>query len=147
MIYSRLTFPLCYNFLSMVDLADLPPGDPDISGFPTFIQVLGPAVKLTPLFGERYNDWFPYIILIISTIVLFNLHNRILALLRIKDFVKISDQSPHIEEGKQIIDTGKYVWITYTSRNSRLNECNVKPAQWKKKDYSVVETLKMLALL
>lgn len=36
---SRLTFPLCYNFLNMISLADVPVEKLN-SGYPTFIQVI-----------------------------------------------------------------------------------------------------------
>ena len=78
----RLTFPLCYNYLTMAGLAE----GSDLTDLPVFIQYLGPAVKLTPLFGDNYNDWLPYIILIIAVIVTFHLHHRILTFLRIKNY-------------------------------------------------------------
>ena len=58
------------------------------------------------MFGDGYNEWLPYIILIISCIVALNLHNRLLALLRIKTYAVISTRS-EFEEGKAIIEQAR----------------------------------------
>ena len=105
---SRLAFPLCYNYLTMMNLAD---ANDKASIPPSFIVYFGAAVKLTPLFGDGYNDWLPYIILIYSILVLLKLHVRILSLLRITKYSSLSSNNPDVEEGRSILDQGDFFFV------------------------------------
>nr|KAJ3421498.1 LMBR1 domain-containing protein 2 [Polyrhizophydium stewartii] len=111
----KLTFPLCYNFLNMAGLADgKSSGNSttiDYSLSPVFIQYLGPAVNLTPLFGTGYNDWVAHLILIMCTIIVFNLHGRILRFFRLESFFyePIKPNSADLEEGQSIISQARTI--------------------------------------
>ena len=107
----KLTFPICYNFLNMGGLAEGKVGsngETDYSSSPVFIQYLGPAVNLTPLFGTGYNDWVPRLVVAVCFVIAFNLHGRIMKFLRIETFMyeKIGMDSNETEEGRSIIHQG-----------------------------------------
>ena len=91
----RLTFPLCYNFLNMVQ------DDESV-----FVLYQGKAVSLAPLFGEGYNKWLPQIILVVCIITLLNIHIYILRFLTIKQYSyhDIKPGDPLVEEGRSIIE-------------------------------------------
>lgn len=100
---SKLTFPIIYNFLNMCGLADA--GSYDSA--PAFIQYLGPAVNLTPLFGSRYNDWVAHLILITCVLVLFNLHGRIMKLFSSGNyFYEQINGNSDSTEGKELLEQG-----------------------------------------
>ncbi|TPX57579.1 hypothetical protein PhCBS80983_g03752 [Powellomyces hirtus] len=97
----KLTFPLCYNFLNMVQ-----------DEKSVFIQYQGKAVSLTPLLGDGYNKWLPEIVLIFATLTLLNLHGRLLRLMQIKHYSYSEAIGPHIaeiDEGRQIIEQARAV--------------------------------------
>ncbi|KAI8916338.1 LMBR1-like membrane protein-domain-containing protein [Gorgonomyces haynaldii] len=105
----KLTFPIIYNFLNMGGLADAQvynSGARDYSHAPVFIQYLGPAVNLTPLLGDGYNDWMAHLILITCAIILLNLHARILKLFSMGNFFYekfTGSNEQDLEQGKQIL--------------------------------------------
>jgi hypothetical protein len=115
-INSKLTFPLCYNFLNMGGLADgkavslslLETLGTDYSASLVFIQYFGPAVNLTPLFGSGYNDWVPFSILFVCIIFLFNVHGKILGLFTKQKYFydEIVDDTRDAEEGRVILENG-----------------------------------------
>lgn len=79
----------------------------DYSAAPVFIQYFGPAVNLTPLFGAGYNDWVPFLVLIVCVIFILNLHGKLLRLLSVKDYFNEPIQtSEHVEEGRQLLEQG-----------------------------------------
>ncbi|KAJ3156197.1 hypothetical protein HDU86_003960 [Geranomyces michiganensis] len=96
----KLTFPLCYNFLNMVE-----------DEKSVFIQYQGKAVSLTPILGDGYNKWLPEIVLIFAAITLFNLHGRILRLFKVQHFsyydATTGPAAENISEGRQIIDQAR----------------------------------------
>ncbi|KAI8588706.1 LMBR1-like membrane protein-domain-containing protein [Geranomyces variabilis] len=96
----KLTFPLCYNFLNMVE-----------DEKSVFIQYQGKAVSLTPLLGDGYNKWLPEIVLVFAAITLLNLHGRILRLCRIQHFsyydATTGPATANINEGRQIIEQAR----------------------------------------
>ncbi|KAI8929153.1 LMBR1-like membrane protein-domain-containing protein [Entophlyctis helioformis] len=110
----KLTFPLCYNFLNMGGLAEGKATNTtqvDYSSSPVFIQYLGPAVNLTPLFGSGYNDWVAHLILITCVIIILNLHGRILRLFRIDHYFYEPHKSNGVdtEEGQSIIQQSRAI--------------------------------------
>ncbi|KAJ3224307.1 LMBR1 domain-containing protein 2, partial [Clydaea vesicula] len=91
----RLTFPLCYNFLNMLN------DDQDNS---IFAEYIGKSVNMAPLLGTEYNNWMPYLILILSIVTFFNLHGRLLRIFRIKGlFYQPKATDPECVEGREII--------------------------------------------
>ncbi|KAI8812480.1 LMBR1-like membrane protein-domain-containing protein [Cladochytrium replicatum] len=92
----RLTFPLCYNFLNMVN-------DEEDS---VFVKYQGKNVNLAPLLGEGYNRWLPMMIAIIAGVTLVNLHGKIMRLFKIKNYFyeTIASNDADTEEGRTIIE-------------------------------------------
>lgn len=91
----RLTFPLCYNFLNMLQ-------DDENS---TFSEYIGKAVNFAPLLGDGYNKWLPVMVLVIACITLFNLHGRVLRLFGVKGITAQPDpRDPEILEGRRVIE-------------------------------------------
>jgi hypothetical protein len=109
----KLTFPLCYNFLNMGGVADGKKGKDgvDYSASPVFIQYFGPAVNLTPLLGQGYNDWVAFLVLIVCTLFLFNLHAKLLRLCGLTNYfyepVKPTDRN--VDDGRRILEQGLVV--------------------------------------
>ncbi|KAJ3302926.1 LMBR1 domain-containing protein 2 [Kappamyces sp. JEL0829] len=111
----KLTFPLCYNYLNMggVTVAE----DNDYSNFPVFIQFLGPAVNMTPLLGEGYNDWVAFLILIVCLVYGLNLHNRIARLFGASNYFYESFKSGMGDpEGRQILEQARTVEVRRMQR-------------------------------
>ncbi|KAJ3010590.1 hypothetical protein HKX48_007319 [Thoreauomyces humboldtii] len=103
----KLTFPLCYNFMNMVE-----------NETSVFIQYQGKAVNLTPLLGDGYNKWLPEIVLIFAVITLFNLHGRLLRLFKFKYYSyheALGTGLTEIDEGRQIIELAR------TAEERKLN--------------------------
>jgi hypothetical protein len=120
--FCKLTFPLCYNFLNMGGVADgkqIASGV-DYSRSPVFIQYFGPAVNLTPLFGQGYNDWVAFLILIVCIIFLLNIHGRVLRLLGITNYLyeSVKPNDRNAEEGRRIVEQG--TGLFYLARSLEL---------------------------
>lgn len=115
----KLTFPLMYNYLNMGWVTTPAPGQTyESSGFPVFIQYLGPAVNMTPLLGEGYNDWVAFLILIVCSIFAFNLHNRIARIFGSKSYFLESMKDGNGDlEGRQIIETARGAELRRLARN------------------------------
>jgi hypothetical protein len=62
---SRLTAPLCYNFLILVRSTDS-----------AFARVMG-QIQYVPLFGRQFNEIAPIVIVIIGLFTLFSLYDRV----------------------------------------------------------------------
>ncbi|KAJ3272180.1 LMBR1 domain-containing protein 2, partial [Blyttiomyces sp. JEL0837] len=71
----RLTFPLTYNFLNMLN----------DDGNSVFILYQGEFIDLAPLLGEGFNTWVPELVLIFALMTLFNLYGRVLSLCKVKN--------------------------------------------------------------
>ena len=106
----KLTFPVCYNYLNMGQVAGgvQRNNNVDYSKSSVFIQYIGPAVNMTPLFGEGYNDWMPWVLVIVCGVFLFNLHGRFLRFFNSSSYFyePISDEHADSIEGKNIIAVG-----------------------------------------
>jgi hypothetical protein len=73
-----------------------------------FIQFFGQSVDLTPLLGQRYNDWIPLLILIFGVIFLFNIHGRILRLFGLAQLLDITVfNDENLSEGKELISQAR----------------------------------------
>ncbi len=106
----KLTFPLAYNYMNMGGVTV--PEDGNYSRFPLFIQFLGPAVNMTPLLGEGYNDWLPFLILIMCIIYGLNIHNRIARLFGASNYFYESFKDGKGDaEGRQIIEQGLLLYF------------------------------------
>lgn len=122
----KLTFPIIYNFLNMCGIAD-PKQGTDYSSRTTFIQYLGPAVNLTPLFGSKYNDWVPFLIFVISLIVAFNLHGRIARLFSKGSYFYESQAACGNEEGRDLIITSRVFELRRLKQSDEEISTNYKP--------------------
>ena len=82
----------------------------DFSSSPVFIQYFGPAVNLTPLLGQGYNDWVAFLVLIVCTLFILNLHSRLLRLCGLNNYfyepVKVTDRN--VEDGMRILEQGSF---------------------------------------
>jgi hypothetical protein len=93
----------------LADAAGQPDGKIDYSAKPVFIQYLGPAVNLTPLLGTGYNDWLTQLILITCTLILLNLHVKLLGLFNMSNYLYQSlDDQQDSSEGRQILEQGPW---------------------------------------
>ncbi len=69
---------------------------------------MGPAVNMTPLLGEGYNDWVAFLILIVCCIFALHLHDRIARLFGLKSSFLESLQNRNGDpEGRQIIESAR----------------------------------------
>ena len=69
---------------------------------------MGPAVNMTPLLGEGYNDWVAFLILLVCCIFALHLHNRIARLFGLKSSFLESLQNRNGDlEGRQIIESAR----------------------------------------
>ncbi|KAL1921754.1 uncharacterized protein VTP21DRAFT_10396 [Calcarisporiella thermophila] len=65
----RLTAPLCYNYLNMIN---------EKAQQTVFWKFMG-AIDLVPFLGSTLNNWMPLIVLLPATVRLFNIHSKVLS--------------------------------------------------------------------
>lgn len=94
---SRLTFPLCYNFLNLLT-------DQDDT---MFVAIMG-KVDLVPLLGG-FQVYVPLMIGIICLVTFFHFHSRLLAACGVGDFFSGNEDAdgPIVLEGKSYIDQAR----------------------------------------
>ena len=61
---------------------------------------------MTPLLGESYNDWVPFLILIVSAIFFFNFHSKIAKALGMTNTFYETNKGLGDAEGRQILESG-----------------------------------------
>ena len=90
----------------------------DYSKSSVFIQYIGPAVNMTPLFGDGYNDWMPWVIVIVCAIFFFNLHGRFLRFFSSSSYFYEPNHDENIEsiEGQNILKTARTAWTRRQQR-------------------------------
>ena len=121
-LQSKLTFPICYNYLNMGKVAGgIQRNDTiDYSKSSVFIQYIGPAVNMTPLFGDGYNDWVPWILVIVCAVFFFNLHGRFLRFFSSSSYFyePIHDENVESLEGQEILKTARAAWMRRSHRGA-----------------------------
>jgi hypothetical protein len=103
----KLSFPIVYNFLNMAGQAT--GSKEDYDNFPVFIQYFGPAVNMTPLLGEGYNDWVPFLIGIVSAVFFSNAHGKIARFFGVTNTFYETNRGKGDAEGRQILESGIFV--------------------------------------
>jgi hypothetical protein len=95
--HSRLTFPLCYNFLNLLT-------DQDDT---MFVAIMG-KVDLLPLLGG-FQVYVPLSIGVICLFTFFHFHSRLLAACGVGDFFTGDERTegPIVMEGKGYIDQAR----------------------------------------
>ncbi|KAJ3321375.1 LMBR1 domain-containing protein 2 [Boothiomyces sp. JEL0866] len=94
--------------------------DPSSKSYFT-IEYLGPAVNLTPLFGEGYNDWVAFMILFVCIIFALNLHGKLLRLCNINNYFyeNIKENATDVEDGRQILELARTAELRRLQREDR----------------------------
>ena len=119
---SRLTFPLCYNFLHMLKNEKSS----------VFSEYIGESVDLAPLLGKGYNQWLPIVIVLLNITTLFNLHVRLSRVFKFKGVLRIQpkDDDPEVLEGREIISTARGLDERRIARSSdEISSGNAKNAR------------------
>jgi len=92
----RLTFPLCYNFLFLLQHHTT-----------TYFTVMG-EIDFLPLLGLGFNIYMPIVLGIIVVLVLLNVTERLLNWFEIKVFrYDQAFEDDSIQEGREMLDKGK----------------------------------------
>jgi len=110
----KLSFPIIYNYLNMGGLGNVQNGD--YSDSPVFIQYFGPAVNMTPLLGEGYNDWVSFLILIVSVIFASRIHFRIASIFEFSNSFFDQDLNSGNDEGRQLLENARSMEIRRLQR-------------------------------
>eukprot|EP01125_Pyxidicula_operculata_P009229 TRINITY_DN3051_c0_g1_i2.p1 TRINITY_DN3051_c0_g1~~TRINITY_DN3051_c0_g1_i2.p1 ORF type:complete len:592 (+),score=104.90 TRINITY_DN3051_c0_g1_i2:15-1790(+) len=94
---SRLTAPLCLNFLHVIGYASAHSLSP-------FIRIQFPDSVVVQKLQTTVYNYFPLVLVVFGIIHIFNLHNKLLSLCKIKrfDFSENFNDS-QIEEGERIV--------------------------------------------
>ncbi|KAJ3340997.1 hypothetical protein HDU93_005861 [Gonapodya sp. JEL0774] len=104
--FCRLNFPLCYNFLNLLTTADTSNSPATAT---TFVRVIG-KIDLVPLLGNEFNLYFPLVIVVICTVVFFNLHGRLMRMCGGFGELFFDDDEPTediVMEGRQLIEQAR----------------------------------------
>ncbi|KAI9141131.1 LMBR1-like membrane protein-domain-containing protein [Paraphysoderma sedebokerense] len=91
---TRLTFPLCYNFLNLA-----------LENETTFSKIMG-TVNLVPLLGEQFNNWIPITMVVICVMTVGNVYGRILRICGVKNtflYDEEDEDDGDIEDGRALI--------------------------------------------
>jgi hypothetical protein len=71
---TRLITPLCYNYLLLIKVTDT-----------AFNEVMG-VINLVPVIGQQFAIFFPLLIIIFVALNLFNVYDKILAMLGLQAY-------------------------------------------------------------
>lgn len=104
MLLSRLTPPLCLNFLGLIHLD----GDTSQSGDDTsFTRIMG-RLQLIPFIAKGFNVYFPILILLLCFATYFSLGSRLLHLFGCHQFIGEDEMTQDfIDEGRTLLQREK----------------------------------------
>ena len=92
----RLSVPLCYNFLNLVD-------DADQALTTQFASVMGKM----DLLGKKFSIYVPVVMALVCVIVLFRLYEKMLRILRIEGFFyDTEDEEDELQDGRALLRQG-----------------------------------------
>ena len=93
---SRVSTPLCYNFLQMIDHQKS-----------SFSKVMGEA-NIVPVFGQTFFYIFPILLLLLILFNVFDVYTLIARMFKLQKFEFESDFShDNIEEGKRLLQRAR----------------------------------------
>lgn len=103
MFLSRLTAPLCLNFLGMIHLDSHVTGESDESNETAFTQTMG-HMDVIPFMANYFFVYFPCILLLLCLLTLVRAGSRILNCCGIQQFLENDEMSSDlISEGKEYV--------------------------------------------
>lgn len=98
--FSRVSAPLCFNFLQMIKLQNT-----------SFTSVMG-EINIVPVFGSDFTMFFPIILVVLCLLILTNFYGKILNCLGLKQFQFTEEFNDDlIEEGKKSLQKGTLICL------------------------------------
>jgi len=122
-LLSRLTPPLCLNFLSLVHMdSHVIPSYPML---PTaYTRVMG-HMDVVSIVQDYFNIYFPILLLILTLATYFSVGSRLLSVLGFQQFLEQEECTGElVEEGKELVKREK-------RRRERLHEQQRNKKEWK----------------
>jgi len=122
-LLSRLTPPLCLNFLSLIHMdSHVIPSYPML---PTaYTRVMG-HMDVVSIVQDYFNIYFPILLLILTLATYFSIGSRLLSMLGFQQFLTQEDQTGElVEEGRELVKREK-------RRRERLLEQQRNKREWR----------------
>jgi len=122
-LLSRLTPPLCLNFLSLIHMdSHVIPSYPML---PTaYTRVMG-HMDVVSIVQDYFNIYFPILLLILTMATYFSIGSRLLSMLGFQQFLTQEDQTGElVEEGRELVKREK-------RRRERLVEQQRNKREWR----------------
>merc|ERR1719228_1927292 len=122
-LLSRLTPPLCLNFLSLIHMdSHVIPSYPML---PTsYTRVMG-HMDVVSIVQDYFNIYFPILLLILTLATYFSIGSRLLSMLGFQQFLTQEDQTGElVEEGRELVKREK-------RRRERLVEQQRNKREWR----------------
>ncbi len=79
---------------------------PYLFGYLYSKKYFGNAVNLTPLLGEKYNEWVPFLILVMCIVYILGLHNKITNFFTSNSIFSDSLATDSNIEGRNLLEQG-----------------------------------------
>lgn len=98
----KLSFPICYNYLSLLSVES---GPNVVSGKTAFEEAMG-IINLVPFLGENFQHYFPCILIAFLILNLFELYGKLMKALGLENFAFILDISyDKYDQGLNMLET------------------------------------------
>eukprot|EP01016_Furgasonia_blochmanni_P050326 TRINITY_DN7766_c0_g1_i3.p2 TRINITY_DN7766_c0_g1~~TRINITY_DN7766_c0_g1_i3.p2 ORF type:complete len:188 (-),score=52.49 TRINITY_DN7766_c0_g1_i3:221-784(-) len=91
--FARVTAPICFNFLAMLN----------VNKITSFNEAFG-SLELLPVFGDKFPTFFPLALILLILCNIFDVYGKILNMLGLNQFIfseKFNDEK--IDEGKRLL--------------------------------------------
>ena len=119
--FSRVSAPLCFNFLQMIKIQNTSFNTVKFlennTNFTNFLLKVMGKIDIVPIFGTGFTLFFPIILVVLCFLILTNIHGTVLSCLGLKQFQFTENFTDiNIDEGKKSLQKGekKHYFLNYT---------------------------------